>query len=361
MEIKQKAHSIPKILWLLGAGAMAVDAKAQSNVTLYGVVDSGILYATRTYDPITATTGRRKMSMIDAGMGPSEIGFTGKEDIGGGTKVTFDLESGININNGALGNSNGNLFGRQANIGVTGGFGTVKMGVQYSPFVLSIIDTEPRGASYFGSEAVIYLGGLFTTGIFTPNAVTYTTPSMRGFQGSALVALGGKAGNFQSGRQYSARLRYAYEGLVVDVAMFDGNSGGTANTPVPTDVAFNGKHIGGIYSFGDAKLKASYSNYKISGSFNDRVYSLGGEYSFTPFLKANAGAWWVSDGNNSSNHSILAALGIDYFLSKRTSLYGEAAFVNNHGLMHTGLSANGDLYGPTGTSAGFVVGIHHTF
>ncbi|WP_081087812.1 porin [Burkholderia stagnalis] len=361
MGIKRNVASVYVPLLLLVGGAATQNASAQSSVTLYGVVDGGILYANRMYDPITATNNRRQLSMIDAGMGPSLVGLTGAEDIGGGSKITFKLESGINVNSGGIGNSNGNLFGRQANVGIAGRWGDLKVGVQYSPFVLSIINTEPREASYFGSEAVIYLGNLFTTGIFAPNSITYTTPSINGIQGSAMVALGGQAGNFQSGRQYSARLKYVYGGLVVDAALFDGNAGGAVSTPVPTHIAFDGKHIGMSYSFGYAKLKASFSNYKIAGSFNDRVYSIGGDYSFSPAFKANGGVWIVSDGNNSSNHSILAAIGLDYLLSKRTSLYGAAAFVNNHGVMHTGISANGDLYGPTGTSAGVVVGVHHSF
>jgi predicted porin len=69
----------------------------------------------------------------------------------------------------------------------------------------------------------------------------------------------------------------------------------------------------------------------------------------------------LRDSNDSANHSLLASAGLDYFLSKRTTLYGSAAYVNNHGLMHTGFTVNGALYEPTGSSVGIVVGVRHLF
>ena len=89
-------------------------------------------------------------------------------------KATFVLESGIDIPSGALGNSNGNLFGRQAWIGLSGNFGAVKAGLQYSPFVLSLIGTDPRDVAYFGSGAVIYVDSVLVTGLFNQNAVSYS-------------------------------------------------------------------------------------------------------------------------------------------------------------------------------------------
>lgn len=338
-------------------------AHAQSNVTLYGVLDSGVMYASRTFDAATGTSGPHQLSATDGGISGSHFGITGAEDLGAGTKAIFTLESGFTMNNGALGNSNGNLFGRQAFVGLSGHFGTVKAGLQYSPFGLAIVDTDARHASFFGSQAGIYMGNFFATGIFVANAVSYTSPTIAGLQASALLALGGDPKGFQAGRQYAACVRYEWKDLVVNAALFSGNPGGSASvsTPFPSTIEFSGRTVGASYSWGGATLKGSYTSYKIAGSFNEKVYSAGGEYLITPTLSTDVGVWYMRDSNDSANHSLLTSAGLYYFLSKRTTLYGAAAFVNNHGLMHTGFTVNGALYEPTGSSMSLVVGVRHIF
>jgi predicted porin len=339
----------------------AASAHAQSTVTLYGIVDSGLLYTSKSLGQGGVNAGHT-FALVDGGNAGSRFGMKGAEDLGGGLKAIFDLESGISVANGGLANSNGNFFGRQAWVGLQGSFGTVQAGVQYSPFVLSLIDTDPRNISYFGSGAVIYVGSVLTTGLFNPNAVTYTSPTIAGLQGSGMIALGGAAGDFQAGLQYSGRLKYQFGGLVVDAALYSGNSGGTASsTPVPTTVEFTGRTIGVSYSYGSLTAKASYVNYKVAGSFDSRVYGGGASYKITPALNVDLGAWYTSDGNDTANHSILAAAGVDYFLSKRTTAYVQVGVVNNHGKMDTGLSLNGALYTPQGTTTGAIVGLRHNF
>ncbi|MEX3968738.1 porin [Paraburkholderia sp. EG286B] len=342
---------------LLAAGSV----HAQSSVTLYGVLDAGLLYTSRTVNASGTNLGHQ-FSFLDSGLTGSNFGLRGTEDLGGGISAIFALESGIDMANGGFGNSNGNFFGRQAWIGLTGGFGRVQAGVQYSPFVLSLISVDPRNASYFGSGGVIYVGNVLVTGLFNPNAISYTSPVIAGFQGSAMMALGGQAGDFQAGWQYSARLKYEFNGLAIDAALYSSNAGGTAaSTPIPTTVAFSGRTIGAGYTFGSLMLKAFFVNFKVAGSFDNRVYSGGFGYQITPALLANAGAWYTSDGNNTANHSILVGAGVSYSLSKATLLYTQAAFVNNHGKMNTGLSLNGALYEGSGSTTGVSVGMRHVF
>ncbi|RXV65034.1 porin [Burkholderia stabilis] len=358
-DIKSCGRSTLVGLALVGFG---ITANAQSSVTLYGVVDAGLLYTTKSLNTATGGNAGHQYSMLDSGSGASRFGIKGSEDLGGGMKAIFTLESGISMAKGGSGNSNGNLFGRQAWVGLTSGFGTVQVGLQYSPFALSLINTDARDASYFGSGAGIYIGNVLTTGLFNPNGVSYTSPVIAGFQASAMLALGGQPGDVQAGRQYSARLKYHYGGLVVDAAMYNGNAGGTAaTTPIPSAVAFTGRTIGAIYEFGSWTLKASFANFKVAGAFDTRVYDGGLSYFVTPSVKVDAGVWYVSDGNNTANHTILAATGAQYFLSKRTALYGQVAYVNNHGAMHTGLSINNALHEASGSTTGVNVGIRHSF
>jgi predicted porin len=324
------------------------------------LLDAGLLYTSRTVGTVAGQNAGAQFSMIDSGQSPSQFGMKGTEDLGGGLRAEFDLESGISVANGGFNDSNGNLFGRQAWVGLGGGFGSLKFGLQYSPFFLSLYDLDPRGLSLFGSSLLPYVDAVLATGVFNANALSYTTPAIAGFQASVMFALGGVPGNFQAGRQYSANLKYDNGTLLAEASIYDGNAGG-AQTPVPSGTDFDGRMLGAGYRFGKLTVKASFTNYKVAGSFNSNVYGGGIDYVLTPSIDLNGGAWYTRDGNNANNHSLLAALGADYFLSKATTLYSQVAFVNNHGAMATGLSANGAATGVPGTTAGVNIGIRHTF
>lgn len=360
--VKPYRHIAGAILLCASLASIGTIAHAQGSVTLYGIVDSGILYTSKTLNPATGQNAGHQLSLITGGLSPSLFGLKGTEDLGGGVKAIFDLESGINLANGGVADSNGNFFGRQAWVGVTSDMGTVKAGLQYSPFALSLITSDPRNVSFFGSMVPIYIGGVLVTGIFNSNAISYASPTIAGLQGSAMLALGGTAGDFQAGRQYSASLSYKLGQFVIDAAMYSGNPGGTAaSTPTPSTVAFSGRTIGASYRFDKLTVKLVFVNYKIAGSFDDRVYGGGFSYDVTPAVNIDAGVWATSDGNDTNNHSLLAATGLTYSLSKSTACYGQFGFVNNHGTMNTGLSTNGALLGVRGSTFGADVGIRHMF
>jgi predicted porin len=336
-------------------------AHAQSSVTLYGIVDAGLLYTSKTLNSENGQNAGKQFSLIDSGFSPSNFGLKGVEDLGGGLKAEFKLESGINVANGGVGISNGNFWGRQAWVGLQGGFGEVKAGLQYSPFFLALTRLDPRSTATFASSAIIYVDSVAATGVFSSNAVSYTTPVIAGFQSTVLYALGGEAGDFSAGRQYSADLKYQNGGLLIDAAFYNGNSGGTGQTPLPTTVEFFGRMLGVSYKLDSLTLKLSFTSYKVAGSFSNNVYGGGFDYYVLPTLDVNSGVWFTTDRNDTSNHSILGAVGTEYFLSKATSLYGQVGVVNNHGIMNTGLSINGALFGVAGTTVGAVVGVRHLF
>ncbi|MGV2290044.1 porin [Trinickia sp. YCB016] len=337
-------------------------AHAQSSVTLYGITDASILYTSRTSNLATGASEGHQFSVESAGENASRFGLHGREDLGGGLAAIFDLESGIDISNGGFANSNGEFFGRQAWVGVTGSFGTLTAGLQYSPFLLSIDANDPRDLKQFGSGLINYVDNVIVTGLFNPNSVMYTSPEIAGIQGRAMYAFGGSPGNFKAGQQYSAGLSYHFSGLLLTSAMYSGNSGGSAAAiPNPSAIAFSGRNIGASYNFNRLTVKAAYTLYKVAGAFDSRVISGGLAFSLTPALSLNGGAWYTRDGNDSNNHSILGSLGVDYALSKRTTLYSQLAYVDNHGRMNTGLAINGALFGLPGSQFAADLGIRHLF
>jgi predicted porin len=349
--------------WVAGSVLLASTglAQAQSSVTLYGVLDVALQYASKTATATGKNAGST-FAVANAANGPSVFGMKGTEDLGGGLKATFTLESGISVANGGFAASNGNLWGRQAWVGLEGNFGKIRLGTQFSPFFLTLLDSDPRYFSSSGSGNLIYADNVIFTGVANSNAVLYSSPKFGGFEGSVMFAPGGVPGNFQAGRQWSASLKYDNGSLLINTSIYDGNAGGAA-TPVPTNVEFLGRTVGLGYRFGPLFAKASFVNYKVAGSFNNNVYGGGLDYFATTALDLNGGVWVTSDRNATSNHSLLAAVGATYLLSKATSLYMQLTTVDNHGAMRTGLSLDTTaiVHGVAGTSYGANVGIRHTF
>ncbi|SOE54197.1 Outer membrane protein (porin) [Burkholderia sp. OK233] len=336
-------------------------AHAQSSVTLYGVVDAGLQYASQTPNAANKNAGAT-YALTTSGYSPSVFGMQGREDLGGGNSTTFDLESGISPANGGYATSNGNFWGRQAWVGLEGNYGKIRFGEQYSPFFLTVLDSDPRHFSAFGSGIVIYSDNVSLTGSVNANAIWYSSPKVLGFEGSAMFAPGGVAGDFQAGKQWSGSLKYDNGSLMVNASIYDGNAGGTP-TPVPTSAEFLGRTLGMAYRFGTLTAKLSFVSYKVAGKFNANVYGGGLDYFARPDLDFNGGVWVTSDRNDTTNHSILGAVGANYSLSKQTLLYAQFAVVNNHGAMNTGLSVtiHSILTGVAGTTYGANVGIRHSF
>src|SRR6516165_8748961 len=113
------------ILVLAALGAFAGVANAQSSVTLFGIVDSGITYTNN-------NGGHSSWQATESNEQGSRWGLKGAEDLGGGLKAVFQLESGFNVETGAL-KQGGRMFGRQAWVGLASSqYGTLTFGRQYN-------------------------------------------------------------------------------------------------------------------------------------------------------------------------------------------------------------------------------------
>src|SRR5471030_3382439 len=103
-------------LALTAMGAFSV-AHAQSSVTLYGIIDEGINYA--------SNSGGHTLYNLSSGvLQGSRFGLRGKEDLGSGLSAVFVLENGFDVNTGKLGQG-GLMFGRQAWTGLSSDQGTL--------------------------------------------------------------------------------------------------------------------------------------------------------------------------------------------------------------------------------------------
>jgi predicted porin len=199
------------------AALAAVSSFAQSSVTLYGIADVwlGSLKTNSqaaTGGPITAVS----QTKIDSGgQSGSRWGMRGTEDLGGGLKGNFVIESGINLDVGS--SAQGGLpYGRQAYVGLGGGFGEVRFGRQYSAYDVfkggvtaqgSNTFDVTNGASYSAVDAAALVGGgtvpaatvnklVGKLGAWVgyaariDNSMSYTTPNFGGITGQVVLGLG---------------------------------------------------------------------------------------------------------------------------------------------------------------------------
>jgi len=184
-------------------------ASAQSSVTLYGIIDTGIGYQSSASTLGSNSGGRSKISMINGVAFGNRFGLRGSEDLGGGTKTIFTLESGFNSATGAQ-QYTGAMFGRQAYIGLTNpSYGTLTAGRQYTAYYFMVGPYGPTTwiTGYYGAHP----GDLDSMDLVyrANNTLEYISPSFGGLSFGASYSLGGVAGSFNRGSTWSAGAQYA--------------------------------------------------------------------------------------------------------------------------------------------------------
>jgi predicted porin len=130
-------------------GLVSSTAMAQSSVTLYGIVDAAVVHTTK-------QAGGSKVAMDAGQMATSRWGMRGSEDLGGGLKANFGLEGTLVNDSGAA----GNLFDRQATVGLSGGFGSVNLGRQNILGVDSIGLADPISLAHAGTNPNVAFSAL---------------------------------------------------------------------------------------------------------------------------------------------------------------------------------------------------------
>ncbi|WP_321815944.1 MULTISPECIES: porin [unclassified Paraburkholderia] len=173
-----------KQLLLAGCGLLVSSlAQAQSSVTLWGQVDSGLTY-------INNKKGGSSFGTASGIGSPTRWGFTGKEDLGGGYKAIFMLESGFNINTGNLIKSN-TLFDRNAYVGMETPYGTLTFGRQAD--LMDDVAIRYSNAFWNRNLYAFHSGNLdsLTNGYQIENAVKYRSPDFYGFHAGAMYGFTG--------------------------------------------------------------------------------------------------------------------------------------------------------------------------
>ncbi|MBR0566776.1 porin [Azoarcus sp. L1K30] len=341
-----------KLIALAVAGLMAAPVFAQSNVTIYGRVDTGVV----NYGGGDADSKTEMPSYFQA---PSRLGIKGSEDLGNGLKVGFDFQTRLNFDNNTQLTQASSGSRRDAFLYLAGNFGTVAAGRLTTPQDSILGKVDP-----FGSSAVTGYGLTWTNGASTAgnditrldNTVAYITPSYSGLV-TTVAYSNGATGNEGPDNQ---RTVFAIAPTYTNGPVFVGLNYHRAD--VRDGSALDGANeqvwdLAGTYDFGVAKLHAAYGQDKteVSGTTVSKVkqWFIGATapVSAAGMVQVVYGQQKDSEVDNSTTKRW--ALGYQHSLSKRTTAYAQYGNISYDDNSFDGYSSQYER--------AFGLGISHTF
>ncbi len=388
------------LIALAAFGAFAGAAQAESSVTLYGLLDTGVNYVTNAKSFAGVDAGGKPVftsghayELASGIMQGSRWGLRGVEDLGNGLKAIFTLESGFDVNTG-YSNQNDRLFGRQAFVGLAGDFGSVTVGRQYDSLTdfVGPLAASNRGAGDFAAHTgdVNNLNGTYRI----DNAVKYTSANYDGVTFGGLYSLGGTAGSFSKNRVWSAGASFANGPLALGAAYLQAKNPASSyfgytqqgllqniNSQIDgfgtTASSLQVAAAGITYSFGPFTAGGNYSNVQfkdyvsVTNPAAKATLHIGEAslaYQFSPVLSGIVAANYTKGNSVNGNKGIRGKtlnLGLDYALSKRTDIYALAVGQNVSGTDSLGLAATGQIYGFAASDSSrqraVRVGVRHAF
>ena len=374
--------NMKKLTFAAAAALSLVSAStmAQSTVTLYGLIDAALTYTTK--QPAGSVT------RVDAGqLATSRWGIRGSEDLGGGMKAFFNLEStlinddgrsGLGFGGGTAGGTTVSLFDRASLVGLSGDFGSVSVGRQNILGVDSIGLADPIGLSHPGSgnpnvafsalnQGSIY-NGFGTNGggaaLRQNNSIRYLTPVFgNAFGGALMYGAGEQAGNASknSYQGISGYYRSGNSGAALAYAKLKNAADSDTLTLWGGGVKYEINSmftVKGTY----AQNKQALSNRKIA------VAGLGVDYVVTPALTMTAAYYktkstgrvqTVDTQDGKSEQFYLIG---KYALSKRTALYSTYTHAKAGSAAATDTELAPTLTNPGNSKANRVAfGVVHSF
>lgn len=354
--------------------ALLSGATLAQNVTIFGIVDTGIQYQTN-----TGGSNSSRTSMNTSNLRQSVWGIRGTEDLGGGLKAFFNLESHIAMDTGALfgdGQGESPLFRRQANVGLSGDWGSVTLGRQYGPALLAHVGTEPRAFKEQFSSLYTWAynqlesingGGANNTnddvGIFMKNAIQYRG-SVGPVSGGLLYSLGEVAGETSNNSVLALGLTYG--GPVTLSFSYEFMKDADTGKKV---VEHTG--VGAAYAWGDFALKGNFHRADNSAEDGSRVskvdvWGIGLDWKWNPSNMITLAYYDAEDKENKPNNTKNLVIGNETYLSKRTTLYATIAIVDaddgatGTDALRTSIVNDASFRAGEKTTF-FNVGINHTF
>ncbi len=339
------------------AGTLASSAYAETAVTIYGIVDMGLVSE-------RGSVGGSLQKLSSGAQSGTRLGFKGTEDLGNNMKALFVLETAINGDSGSL-NGNG-AFGRQSFVGLQSDLGTVTLGRQYTPYFLTLNGVDPFASGMAG--AAINL--MAHSGVRMSNTVKYASPNIAGFTGELAYGFGEVApGQNDNNRQIGAAIGYAMNPVNVRLAYnIKRNSTDTASSKnlllgATWDLQVAKAFVAIAENDGpeSSPLPNTLNPFGLtpapSASAKSRDYLIGAT---VPFGSHTFIASYIrkDDRTGANNDASQVALGYTYALSKRTNLYAAWGSINNKRLASYTVGNNSE---PGSGDKAINLGVRHIF
>ena len=348
------------------AGAFASAAQAQS-IEMYGIVDMGFVQESGgPTGPTSAGTAKGAINKLTSGaQSGTRLGFKGTEDLGGGMKALFVLETGIAADKGGFNQAN-SAFARQSFVGLQSDMGTVTMGRQYTPYFLTMLVGDPFAAGMAGAAQNMLMPG---SNIRMDNAVKYTSPVFSGFSAEAAYGFGEQVDSVVRSRQLGAFINYSGAPVNVRLGYLRKNTDLTTLTAQTKDKEISNWILAANWDIKVAKLFAAITNNDegenaLTSGPNvkpsraaSKDYLIGAQIPFNnhtfiaSYIYKDGGSGTTGDANQ-------LAFGYTYTMSKRTNLYAAWGRINNGTSIPLTVGNNSELgYGDKALN----LGIRHIF
>ena len=350
------------------AALFAGQAQAQSSVTIFGVADIGYLS--------TSASGVKQQQITNDQNTSSRLGFRGAEDLGGGLKASFWFEAAMTPQNGTGGSTSttnkdslnpGSLtFGRRSTVELSGGFGEVRLGRDYTPtFTNLTVAHHPFGTNGLGNAGQMYYpvaagGTTPRTHVRASNGINYFSPNFAGVQVNLMYATNNQADNLgavgDDGKYTGGRISYGNGPL--NLALATGKTKYATGDYTQSNFAAN-------YQLGAAKLMYLWGENKV-GATKTTSNLIGVQYQVSATGEIRAGYTALKASGFAASAGVddatQVAIGYVHNLSKRTALYTNYSVVDNKGA-GTKFTVGGGNSVTTagGNSTGYEFGVRHSF
>jgi predicted porin len=308
------------------AAALPAFAQAQSNVTMYGIMDLNVEHLN--VDAVSATdpAAKSQFQVNQGRQSGSRLGFRGVEDIGGGLKGVFTIEHRLSPDTGTQ--TTGNFWHGQAWAGLEGGFGRITLGRQYTPIFFALLPADFSGYAFYnnwlgpiggGLPAAVNtaIGGFLQGPVRVNNQVQYRSPTMGGFTVYGAWAPGETAAG--AGDIMGISATWQMGGLFLGGGYHSVDDAAVGTLKDITALTASYKTSGWGVSIGANQASLEQSAAEVNSLMLSAFLSLGGGTLVGNVINIETAGFAAAVANNVKNNSY----GLAYHrpLSKRTNWY----------------------------------------
>lgn len=334
------------------AAALPAAAFAQTNVTLYGIADVGMGILDN-----DAPGGDSTMFVESGVQSTSRVGIRGTEDLGGGLKAMFNIEHGMQYDDGTSDANGAGMWQRRAVVGLSGSWGEVRLGRDYTSGFTAMGATDVMGYGLYGNWLTFTAG---SGGIQTraSNAIWYTSPAIAGgLTISGFYSPGHTGAETPDNKSDGYGLNGVYRGGPLTVQLYYQEFNDAAGDSTEQ------MGIGGGWNFGMFRLTGAYGQSETPAGVKTKAFGVGGG------VKLGAGeflAQVIQIERDVAGDPKGTAWGLAYVhpLSKRTNLYATYGSTRNNSAGAFPVMGSDQMVGAAAAGSdpsAFAVGVRHMF